>query len=209
MVMGFPPTTPPALRRQGPLDLSQLPPEIQQQLAAGQPVTGEDGSIIYPDGTFTGAGDSPDDFEAGAFDFGPGGFNASPHITGGPPTAPPPGGMGGEMGMAPPPTSPFDGPQFDRYLATANAPFPGTPGGLGGPPPETSNPMGDPVGDAADAEPNVRLSVEGPTVGTFGANGPGEAGAARVPALPGRIGRRMSQRQARPGSRPMSARRRR
>lgn len=208
METAYPGTTPPQLKRR-PFDLSGLPPQMQQAIMTNGQLTLDDGSVIYADGTATGAGDSPDDY-----DLGPGGFNGSPQF-GGPAAL----GGGGYPGVAPAaPTDPFASAQFDRYFGVANAGFPGQPGGIGGGPapaegPAAMNPMGDPMGDPfaveAQQRPGVQLTVEAPRVGAYGA---GETGDARVGSgqgkYGGRLGRRMASGQRKPGGGPLNSRRR-
>jgi hypothetical protein len=183
---GAPPATSPPQVQRRPFDMTRLPPEMQQRLMSGETIAFEDGSTLYPDGTASGAGDSPNDFApGGGYDMGAGGYNSSPQLLG--PQALASGG-------APPATSPFMDaqsgamqPQFERYFAAANAGMPGQPAPAEGL--AASNPMGDPIGDAADQRAPVHLTVEGPRVGTYGA-GPSQAAKARAP-YGGRVGRRM------------------
>lgn len=139
--MSYPGTMP---TRQ-PFDITQLPPEHQAQLAAGYPVTFEDGSVVYPDGTFTGAGDSPNDFavpDSTTMGGDQGGGMAAPATA--PATAPPDMGTGGGG------QNPFGGPVFDPYNQVAGGAFPGTPGGIGGgPTPDAFGVMG--TGQSAPA----------------------------------------------------------
>jgi hypothetical protein len=134
--MNMPPTPPAAPatmpRKRRAFDLTKLPPEMQSQLAAGQPITFDDGSTVYPDGTAEGAGDSPDDFTMGPATAPPG-MSGGKGMGGMHPM--PDGGMmpNAEMGMGmmeeeplpAPPTNVFEGPQFERHFATRNAPFAG------------------------------------------------------------------------------------
>lgn len=197
-----PGTMPPQMKRQ-PFDMASMPPEIQQRLMAGETVPFDDGVVLYPDGTYD-PGQTPGYVggELGAlgqgFDYGAGGFNDSAMLN-------------GPEALAAPSTNPLDDPMFKRFRQTTNAGFPGSPGGIGGRAEGTDaiNPMGDPVGDAADAEPSRLLTVEGPRVGAFDA---GEQSDARTApgTMPGRLGRRrMSGAPSRTSSRPMGGRRRR
>lgn len=172
----YPPTSPPPMKKKR----ANLPPQMQAQLAQGQPVTYEDGSVVYPDGTSTGAGDSPDDFAMPqAMDYGPGGFNASPAFVtpdataGYPPTEP---------------VDPFASPVFNAYNKTVKRGMPGQP--------PKQDPMMDPLAGSDGTQPsrNVQLTVEGPRVGTYGAGTqePGAAGKSKNPMYGGRIGRRQS-----------------
>jgi hypothetical protein len=45
-----------------PFDMSRLPTAMRSRLDQGETIRFEDGSALYPDGTATGVGDSPDDF---------------------------------------------------------------------------------------------------------------------------------------------------
>lgn len=210
--MNYPPTAAPMKKRQ-PFDLTKLPPEMQQRIAAEGSITFEDGSAVYADGTATGAGDSAGDYAMdgamSGFDMGSGGWTSAPQFSG-PPTAAP-------ESMTDEPGNPLGGPLFRRYRQTANAPFPGTPGGVGGGPVDDGMMGGNPMGDALPNPFETAEVAESPT--------------AHVPALPpsasppegalsrdepkpggyqGRVGRRMqSRQQTRPGSRPMGGRRRR
>lgn len=177
-----------------PFDLSKLPPEMQQRIQAEGSLTAEDGSTIYADGTFTGAGDSPDDF---------GGYGLAGGTGGGAPV-PALGDAGIAGGAAATPAGPFAGPQFDRYFTTANAAFPGTPGGVGGGPVKAPNPMlepTDPFATAPEVEAQQPFLLSAPTT-----KPPADAIAARrqmggaQPATPttgtygGRYGRRQVSR---------------
>ncbi len=143
------------VKKRRPFDPAMVPPQAQAALASGQPFPMEDGSVFYPDGTFEGAGDSPDDWEMPqGMDYGAGGYNAG--MAGG-------GAMmgGGDPLMAGAPSpmmggGPFTDPMtgaiaepFTRHFATRNAPMPGTPGGVGGGP--LVDPMADPFADAPAA----------------------------------------------------------
>jgi hypothetical protein len=153
----MPGTMPPKLKRK-PIDLSILPPEMQQAIMQNGQITLEDGSAIYADGTATGAGDSPDDFgfgmpNAGAMNVSYGGYG------GGEQAAP---GTMPEAPMAEEPRNPLAGPMFQRYRQTAKAPMPGTPGGLGGAPAEEGNPMEEPFPNPFETpEPARSVSVPG------------------------------------------------
>lgn len=168
----YPPTSPPLKRK--PANLQNLPPHLRQQLAQGQPITAEDGSVIYPDGTSTGAGDSPDDFALPqAMDYGPGGFNASPAFV--PPDA--------QAGYPPTePTDPFASPVFNAYNRTVKRGMPGQP--------PKQDPLLDPLAGSDGTQPsrNVQLSVEGPKV-TYDGTGP-TGGTSANPMYGGRFGRR-------------------
>lgn len=176
----YPPTSPPPLKRK-PVNLQNLPPQVQAALAQGQPYTAEDGSVIYPDGTSTGAGDSPDDFALGqAVDYGPGGFNSSPMLGG-------PGAQGGYPPTAPPaPADPFASPVFDAFNKTMKRGMPGQPPKQDG--------LTDPLAGSDGTQPsrNVQLAVEGPKV-TYDGGGPtGGKDSTSRPMYGGRIGRRRS-----------------
>lgn len=169
----YPPTSP-QLKKKPMRDMSNLPPQVQAALAQGQPFTAEDGSTIYPDGTYTGAGDSPDDFGMPqAMDYGPGGFNASPAFVtpdaqaGYPPTEP---------------VDPFASPVFNAYNKVVKRGMPGQP--------PKQDPLMDPLA-GSDGTPtrNVQLSVEGPKVNY---DGTGPTGKSANPMYGGRIGRRQS-----------------
>lgn len=195
--MSFTPPPAPTLARK-PFDLSKLSPEDMARLQNEGSLTFEDGSAIYPDGTYSGAGDSPNDFAGG---LGMGGAPQAAGMAGSP--APALGVNGGEGLVA----DPFAGPQFDRYFNTANAPFPGTPGGVGGGPAAPPNPMLEPLDPFATAPEAVAaqpfLLGAGPTV-----TPPADAVAARrqmggaqpatpkTPAYGGRYGRRQVSRTA-------------
>lgn len=197
--MSFTPPPAPTLARK-PFDLSKLSPEDMARLQNEGSLTFEDGSAIYPDGTYSGAGDSPNDFAGGGF--APQSAGLAMGGLGGPPPAPDPA-----LGGAAPATDPFASPQFDRYFSTANAPFPGTPGGVGGGPAAPPNPMLeplDPFATAPEAEAaQPFLLGAGPTV-----TPPADAVAARrqmggaqpatpkTPAYGGRYGRRQVSRTA-------------
>lgn len=188
--MSFTAPPPPTIARK-PFDLSKLSQQDMARLQAEGSLTFEDGSAIYPDGTYSGAGDSPNDFTGGGF------APQSPSLAG-----PPDPALGAAPGMV---ADPFAGAQFDRYFTTANAPFPGTPGGVGGGAPP--NPMLEPTDPFATA-PEVEaaqpfLLGAGPTV-----TPPADAVAARrqmggaQPATPktpqygGKYGRRQVSRTA-------------
>jgi hypothetical protein len=211
MSFPMPPAPAPTLARK-PFDLSMLPPEIQARIAAEGQYTAEDGSTIYADGTYTGAGDSPGDYGMQDPMVG-GGYAQNPNFMGAPaPT------LGAPEDPALAPADPFMGPQFDRYFTTANAGFPGTPGGVGGGPLNNNprmEPMLDPFADAPATEVSEPVMIgAGPTV-----TPPADAVAARrqiggvgevsTPGAGygGRMGRRMMTRQS--GSRPMPGGRRR
>lgn len=190
--MSFTPPPAPTVARK-PYDLSKLSPEDMARLQQEGSLTFEDGSAIYPDGTYTGAGDSPDDFSDGG-------------VAGGGGTAGPPApSLGAPAGGGPVADGPLAGPQFDRYFTTANAGFPGTPGGVGGG--AAPNPMLEPLDPFATA-PKAEASQpfllgSGPTV-----TPPADAVAARrqmggaQPATPktpqygGKYGRRQVSRTA-------------
>ncbi len=216
MSFTMPPAPAPTLARK-PYDLSQLPPEIQQRIAAEGQYTAEDGSTVYADGTYTGAGDSPGDF--GMADptmgggFAGGGFAANPGFMG----APAPSVAADPALVA----DPLASPQFDRYFNTANAAFPGTPGGVGGGP-VNNNPMGEPMLDPFAGAPSTEVSEPfllgaGPTVtppadavaARRQMGGVGDVGtqSAGTGSYGGRFGRRTAARQT--GSRPMPGGRRR
>lgn len=210
MSFTMPPAPAPTLARK-PYDLAKLPPEIQARIAAEGQYTAEDGSTVYADGTYTGAGDSGNDFAGGGYAPMSGmGYQSQPDpLMAG---APDPG-----LGV-----DPFAGPQFDRYFTTANAGFPGTPGGVGGGP-VSNNPMGeamlDPFADAPPTEVSEPFLLgAGPTVTppadavsarrqmggvqpAAGTNGAPAAGYA------GRVGRNRAAQQV--SSRPMPGGRRR
>ncbi len=169
MSFGMPPAAPAmtapatAPRKRKPFNILALPPEMQAQLAAGQPLQFEDGSTVYPDGTAEGAGDSPGDF------VGPPGASIPTGMNG---MGAMPGGMGdAPMGEAPLPPPPeefgtgknvFKGPQFDSHFSRRDASFPGTPGGVGGGPLEDEdlNPMEDPLPDPFEVpEPGRSISA--------------------------------------------------
>lgn len=214
-MLPYPSTMPPLKRR--PFDPSLMPPDVQQQLAAGQPVTLEDGSVLYPDGTSTGPGDSPDDFAMPdqGFDYGPGGYGQALGLpqslagpAGPPATAPPDLGIGGDPGMGR--ISPFHdamgniAPQFERFFATANAPFPGTPGGVGGAPLpsgplDSITPAKNPLDTAQEPKgPSLSLPASPQPPDFLG----GDATKPDQPRpMPGRIGRRMTARQSGMGAR--------
>lgn len=174
-----------------PFDLSKLPPEMQQRIQAEGSLTAEDGSTIYADGTFTGAGDSANDFGSMA-----GAMGGAP--------VPALGAEAGLVADAGASTSPLAGPQFERYFTTANAAFPGTPGGVGGGPAKAPNPMlepTDPFATAPEVEAQQPFLLSAPTT-----KPPADAIAARrqmggaQPATPttgtygGRYGRRQVSR---------------
>lgn len=182
-VMSGYPTSPPRKARK-PVDLGQLPPEMQQRLAAGETVRFEDGSAIYPDGTSEGAGDSPDDYTMPpALDMGPGGFNSAPSFAG---PAPSFAGSAPPADAAPNPGYLAD-PMFDRYNRTVAG---------GGPPTAPdAGPFPDPFAPPATSPapgPGVQLTVEGPRVGDYGV-GPNEGANQRNGQRPmtGRMRRRM------------------
>ncbi len=156
--------------RRKPVNMANMPPHVQQSLANGQPYRAEDGSVVYPDGTSTGAGDSPDDFISPY---------AAPQMTNFNPNAAPLPAAAGPV----PNVSPFADPMFDRYFAVSGAGMPGQPGAVGGGPLPQTGPaaLGAPAADVAPTR-NVQLTVEGPRVGTYG----------------GRVGRRRSASQMRP-----------
>lgn len=126
--MVAPAAMPPKLKRR-PFDLSQLPPEMQQQIMSAGQMTLEDGSTIYADGSATGAGDSPDDFavygtpNAGTMQGAGFGYSG--------PSAP--GAMPEDVQ-----SNPLGGPMFKRYRQTAKA-------GMPGQEPANDNPMDDPL----------------------------------------------------------------
>ncbi len=133
------------------IDITQLPPEMQAQLASGKPITHEDGSVIYPDGTASGAGDSPDDYAPG-FAAGPAAGNA---ILAGEPAP-----VVDAAPVAAEPANPLAGPMFRPYRQRANAAFPGTPGGVGGGPVAPPNPLvADAPAPALDAAPSVQIQI--------------------------------------------------
>lgn len=190
-----PPTSPPQKARR-PINLANLPPQIQQQLAQGQPWQAEDGSVIYPDGTAEGAGDSPDDFVGGGmaaqgYDMQPGAWGANP------PTSPQAA-----------PADPLANPVFDRYKTTvANAaPWQNPPTA---PDQVIGNPLGepgfpDPLGDLTaqqDTRQPITINNGAQAAEPYGA-GPEQTG----PRYGGRVGRRMVGSVS---SRPMGPRRRR
>ncbi len=169
--------------RRRPVNIANLPPQVQAAMANGQPFTAEDGSVVYPDGTATGAGDSPDDFISPYAAAPPQMTNFNPGAQPLPAAAP--------AGPAPK-VSPFADPMYDRYFTVANAGMPGQPGALGGGPLPTNGmpALGAPAADVAPTR-NVQLSVEGPRVDyNGGAPYGGKSGSA--PTMPGRMGRRQS-----------------
>jgi hypothetical protein len=142
----MPPATAPL--RRTPFDLSVLPPELQAQLQSGQTVTLDDGSVVYPDGTAQGAGDSPDDFATSPEDV---------------PLPPPPPDVVAQMmaelagGPAPLPSAPVDpfaGRQFDRHFAVRDA------GPLLFGDEEASNPMQDALPDPFETPQPARPPLQ-------------------------------------------------
>ncbi len=164
--------------RRRPVNIANLPPHIQQSLANGQPFVGEDGSTVYPDGTATGAGDSPDDFVSPY---------PAPQMTNYNPNAMP-------LASAPvaaPDVSPLANPMFDRYNKVARQGMPGQP--------PKQDPMAALMGQP-DVAPqrNVQLSVQGPQV-TYDGGGPNAGqGGQGGGTYGGRIGRRRSASMMRP-----------
>lgn len=145
---GAPPPTVPNRR---PFDPNTVPPEILQQLSAGQPVPGPNGEVYHPDGTM----------EDGAPIGAPPGMGpppADPMMAGMPPPAVGGQGDGDGLQITEDPMearNPLAGPMFRNFRQTANAGFPGTPGGIGGGPAG-----GDPLlsgipAPAVDARPTV------------------------------------------------------
>jgi hypothetical protein len=161
MNFGMPAAAPPATmpRKRKPFNILALPPEMQAQLAGGQPIQFEDGSTVYPDGTAEGAGDSPDDFTSSPAASMPGGMGDMPM---GEPPLPPPGD---DFGTGP--KAAFRGPQFDSHFARRDAEFPGTPGGVGGGPLEDEdlNPMEDPLPDPFEVPEPGRTIGGNPDLG--------------------------------------------
>lgn len=141
--MAAPPTAPPQMKKR--FNPRKLSPEMQAQLAAGQPIQFEDGSAIMPDGSLMSAGDSPDDFGMGAPD--------GTMVDGDP---------AGDYPLPAPEADPFAGRQFDRHFAVREA----QPSFFGDEA-EADNPMQDPLPSPFETPEPAKITsaskMEGPS----------------------------------------------
>lgn len=168
-----------------------MPPGIGYPPAAAPPMrpkrklTPEEEAMLAEQGML------PEEMPPDAFDFGPGGYaNALP-----PPAASPSPAMEA--------ADPLAGQLFKRFRQTANAPFPGTPGGVGGGPLPDEGPNQNPMRDAPASPFEPAQTAESP-MSHVPPLPPSAAppdfvqdqlsGQKQPRQMPGRIGRRMSQR---------------